>query len=162
MVSMVEIVTSSPPDSATLLQLLARREAEIRAKDLLIEKLRLQLANLRRHRFGAKSEALDHVIEQLELMLEDIEASEAVEVEQADFDSPAAPTKTQPKRKPLPDHLPREEVVLSPGDTCAQCGGNLRKIGEDVSETLEYVPARFKVIRTVRPKLACRQCDGIL
>jgi transposase len=69
MVTMVEIITSSTPDSATLLQLPAQRNAEIRAKDLLIEKLKLQLGNLRRHRFGSKSEALDHVIEQLELML---------------------------------------------------------------------------------------------
>lgn len=160
--AMAEIVTSSPPDSVTLLQLLAQRDAEIRAKDLLIEKLRLQLANLRRHRFGSKSEALDHVIEQLELMLEDIELSNAARVEARDLGSQVESTKAQPKRKPLPDHLPREEVVLSPGDTCHSCGGRLRKIGEDVSETLEYIPARFKVIRTVRPKLACRHCDGVL
>ena len=160
--AMVEIVTSSTPDSAALLQLLAQRDAEIRAKDLLIEKLKLQLANLRRHRFGSKSEALDHVIEQLELMLEDIEASSAEAPEAANICSQTEFTKVQPKRRPLPDHLPREEVVLSPGDTCHQCGGRLRKIGEDVSETLEYVPARFKVIRTVRPKLACRHCDGVL
>ena len=160
--AMAEIVTSFTPDSATLLQLLAQRDAEIRAKDLLIEKLKLQLANLRRYRFGSKSEALDHVIEQLELMLEDIEASTAEAAEAANIGSPTESTKAQPKRRPLPDHLPREEVVLSPGETCHQCGGRLRKIGEDIAETLEYVPARFKVIRTVRPKLACRHCDGVL
>lgn len=159
---MAEIVTPSTPDSATLLQLLAQRDAEIRAKDLLIEKLKLQLANLRRHRFGSKSEALDHVIEQLELMLEDIEASGASQTEATDHGSRAESPKTPPKRRPLPDHLAREEVVLSPGETCHQCGGRLRKIGEDVSETLEYVPARFKVIRTIRPKLVCRHCDSVL
>lgn len=160
--AMVEIATSSPPDSDTLLQLLAQRDTQIRAKDLLIEKLNLQLANLRRHRFGSKSEALDQMIEQLELMLEDIEASTAGSAEAANIGSSTESTKAQPKRRPLPDHLPREEVVLSPGETCHQCGGSLRKIGEDVSETLEYVPARFKVIRTVSPKLACRHCDGVL
>jgi transposase len=159
---MVEIVTPSTQDSATLLQLLAQRDAEIHAKDLLIEKLKLQLANLRRHRFGSTSEALDHAIEQLELMLEDIEASEAAGTEVANLEDPGGSAKVQPKRRPLPDHLPREEVILSPDETCQQCGGRLRKIGEDVSETLEYVPARFKVIRTIRPKLACRCCDGVL
>lgn len=159
--TMAEIVTSSTPDSATLLQLLAQRDAEIRAKDLLIEKLKLQIANLRRHRFGSKSEALDHVIEQLELTLEEIEASNVARTEAANPEHPAE-AKAQPKREPLPDYLPREEVVLSPGDTCHQCGGRLRKIGEDITEILEYVPARFKVIRTVRPKLTCRCCDGVL
>jgi len=89
----------------------------IRAKDLLIAKPKPQLANLRRHRFGAKSEALGHVIEQLQLMLEDIEASTAESAEAANTGSPADSSRAPPKRKPLPGHLPREEVVLSPGDT---------------------------------------------
>jgi hypothetical protein len=68
--------------------------------------------------------------------------------------------KGQSTRKPLPDHLPREDVVLSPGEACEQCGGVLRHLGEDVSEPLEYVPGRFKVMRTVRPKLSCRCCES--
>ena len=154
------------PDVANLQRLVAQHEAEIArqsgellARDLLIEKLKLQLANLQRHRFGAKSEALDKIIDQLELALE--EAEIAASRKRHDTPSVEPEAKGQPKRKPLPDHLPREDVVLSHGEACEQCGGTLHKIGEDVSETLEYVPGRFKVIRTVRPKLSCRCCETI-
>ena len=128
---------------------IARQSAELLARDLLIEKLKLQLANLRRQQFGTKSEALNKIIDQLELTLVEAEA------EQHDCEPPPAETeaKQQPTRKPLPEHLPREDVVLSPGETCQQCGGALRGLGEDVSETLEYVLGRFKVIQTVRTKL---------
>jgi transposase len=138
---------------------IARQSAELQAHDLLIEKLKLQLANLRRQRFGTKSEALDKIIDQLELALVEAEAA----AEHHDCEPPPAVTeaKGQPTRKPLPDHLPREDVVLSPGEACEQCGGVLRHLGEDVSKTLEYVPGRFKVIRTVRPKMSCRCCETI-
>ena len=156
----------TPQDNTDLQRLLVQREAEIArqsaellARDLLIEKLKLQLSHLRRHRFGIKSEALDQIIDQLELALE--EAESAASGRRHDTPSVDPAPKEQPKRKPLPDHLPREEVVLSPGKTCAECGGTLRKIGEDLAETLEYVPGRFKVIRTVRPKLSCRCCETI-
>jgi len=138
---------------------IARQSAELLARDLLIEKLKLQLANLRRQRFGTKSEALDKIIDQLELAL--FEAETAAASHQCDGSTPAPKPKRQPRREPLPDHLPREDVVLSPGETCEQCGGALRHLGEDVSETLEYVPGRFKVIRKVRPKLSCRCCETI-
>ena len=122
---------------------IARQSAELQARDLLIEKLKLQLANLRRQRFGTKSEALDKIIDQLELALVEAEAA----AERHDCEPPRSETevKQQPTRKPLPEHLPREEVILSPGETCDQCGGALRHLGEDVTETLEYVPGRFKV-----------------
>ena len=138
---------------------IARQSAELLARDLLIEKLKLQLANLKRQRFGTKSEALDQIIDQLELALVEAEAA----AEQGCCEPPSAETaaKQQPTRKPLPDHLPREDVVLSPGETCEQCGGALRHLGEDASETLEYVPGRFKVIRTVRLKMSCRCCEVI-
>ena len=138
---------------------IARQSAELQARDLLIEHLKLQLANLRRQRFGAKSEALDKIIDQLELAL--VEAEAGVDQPYCEPPSTEPAAKQQPTRKPLPDHLPREDIVLSPGETCAQCGGALRHLGEDVSETLEYVPGRFKVIRTVRPKLSCRCCETI-
>ena len=93
---------------------IARQSAELQARDLLIEKLKLQLANLRRHRFGAKSEALDHIIDQLELALE--EAEIAASRKRHDTRCVEPEPKGQPKRKPLPDHLPREDVVLSPGE----------------------------------------------
>ena len=95
-------------------------EAELKSRDLLIEKLKHQLAGMQRHRFGASSEALD----QLELRLEDEEIGAA-----AERPAPADPPGTEkgvPKRLPLPDHLPREEQVLTPGDACIV---NRRSIG---------------------------------
>ena len=68
----------------------------------------------------------------------------------------------KPVRRPLPEHLPREEQVHQPACDCPQCGGELKVLGEDVSEVLEYVPSRFKVIRHVRPKLACANCQTIV
>ena len=79
---------------------------------------------------------------------------------------PAAATprieRVKPVRRPLPEHLPREEQVHQPACDCPECGGELKVLGEDVSEMLEYVPARFKVIRHVRPKLACASCETIV
>ncbi len=123
-------------------------------QSLLIEKLKAQIAVMRRHQFGAKSEHLD----QLELMLEEMEIKQAEAV--AVQSGPAEP-KEQPKRKPLPDHLPREDVVHAPEADCVHCGKVMRQMGEDVREQLDYVPGRFVVIRHVRPKLSCRDCGTI-
>jgi transposase len=126
-----------------------------------IEHLKLQIAKLRRMQFARKSDKLDHQIEQLELQLEDLQADDA----EAERDMPAAgaaPRRRAP-RKPLPDHLPRDERVhLPPADACPACGGALRPLGEDVAEQLEFTPASFRVIRHVRPKLACGCCDAIV
>lgn len=129
-------------------------------RDAQIEKLKLQLARLRRMQFGRSSEKLDREIAQLELLIEELETpAPTVVVECA-----AAETrqKSRPVRKPLPDHLPREAVILETACSCPDCGKTLRLIGEDVSEVLEYVPSHFKVIRHVRPKMACDACDRIL
>ena len=134
--------------------LLAEQSAELRARDLLIEKLKHQLAGHNRHRFGASSEGLD----QLQLTLEDEEAAEAQE--RAKEPQRATP-KDKPKRRPLPAHLPRDEEVLSPGEKCAACGGALSRLGEDVTEELEFVPGRFRVRRIIRPKFSCRCCEKI-
>jgi len=132
------------------------RDAEIRARDLLIEKLKHQLAGMRRHRFGARSETLD----QLNLSLEDEEVARAAERPMDADDGEAAPTpRNKPKRKPLPDHLPRHEDVLAAGESCSACGGWLKRVGEDVTEELEYVPGRFIVNRIVRPRMACACCE---
>lgn len=139
---------------------IARQSAELQARDLLIEQLKLQLANLRRHRFGAKSEALDKIIGQLELALEDAERG-AVRPRPEPPEAQSEEPKRRPRRKPLPKHLPRETVVLDPGAICQHCGGGLRHISDDVTETLEYIPGRFKVVRTVRPKMSCRCCEAI-
>jgi transposase len=136
-------------------------EAQLNTRAAEIDHLKLQIARLRRMQFGRKSEKLDHQIEQLELQLEDLQAADA----EAEREMPAtypAPRQRAP-RKPLPDHLPRDEKVhLPPGDACQACGGALRKLGEDVAEQLEFVPASFRVIRHVRPKLACTYCDAIV
>lgn len=135
---------------------LAEREREI-------ERLKLQLLKLRRMQFGRSSEKLALKIGQLELLIEELEVtgatSEAARIQAGVADKAPAP---RPVRRPLPDHLPRESVVHEPACRCPACGGALRPIGESISEVLEYVPARFKVIRHVRPKLACDGCTAIV
>jgi transposase len=136
---------------------IARQSAELLARDLLIEKLKLQLANLRRQRFGTKSEASDKIIDQLELALVEAEAA----AEHHDCEPPPVETKAkqQPTRKPLPDHLPREDVVLSPGETCEQCGEALRHLGEDVSETLDAQQCWFRTPHAVSSLRTYRRCN---
>ena len=136
-----------------------------------IEKLKVQIARLRRMAFGRSSERLDRQIGQLELQLEELETG-AAEVAGDDPAEPAideapAPVKrtTNPKRAPLPEHLPRETIVHEPAHdaacTCTACGAAMGKLGEDVTEVLDYIPGRFQVIRHVRPKYACKRCDAI-
>ncbi len=132
-----------------------------------IEHLKLLLAKLQRLQFGRKSEKLQRQIEQLELRLEDLQQAEAaVETRPAESFASESSTRTstaKPARRPLPEHLPRRTQTHLPKQAaCPDCGGELRKLGEDVSEILEYVPARFQVIRHVRPKLSCRHCERIV
>jgi transposase len=128
-----------------------------------IDKLKAQIARLRRLKFGRSSEKLAAALVQLELLLEDAEEEHGA-AEQAAVPSIAA-ERAQPVRRPLPQHLPRQEVVHGPASAqdcrCPRCGGAMRRLGEDVSEELELVPARFKVIRHVRPKFSCRSCETI-
>lgn len=137
--------------------------AELLAKDLLIEKLRAQLAVLKRARFGASSETLDRQIEQLELILGDLEEGEAERAGRAPgVGKPPTPQTKAPSRKPLPEHLTREIVRHEAPAACPACGAAAAsKIGEDEREVLEYVPAHFKVVVHVRPKLSCRACETI-
>ena len=136
-------------------------EAQLNTRATEIEHLKLMIAKLRRMQFGRKSEKLDHQIEQLELQLEDLQADEA-EAEREMPEADRAPRKKS-VRRPLPDHLPRDEKIYAPdAEACPACGGGLRPLGEDVAEQLEYVPASFRVIRHVRPKLACSCCDAIV
>ena len=129
-----------------------------KAQALEIEKPKHQLAGHNRHRFGSKSESADQL--NLQLRLEEEETAAASVVASEDTSAPPEP-KQKPKRKPLPPELPRNEQVLTPGETC-KCGGSLRAIGEDVTEELEYVPGRFVVNRIVRPRMACKCCDKIV
>lgn len=132
------------------------RNAELHALTLMVEKLKHQLVVLRRGKFGASSEGL----EQLELLIEAVE-TERAEIRQRAGIVSSPEEKAQPKRKTLPDHLPREDVIHDTAPDCAHCGKPMRKLGEDVREELEYVPGRFMVRRHVRPKLSCRDCGNI-
>jgi transposase len=160
-----------PNDVETLKRLLTEKDAalqairgELRSHKLEIERLRLQLARLRRLQYGRSSEALNAQIAQLELRLEELEATEAAEPIPS-----ATPTmvREQPVRRALPAHLPRETRLHAalPADqpcSCPDCGSTMRLLGEDVSEMLEYIPERYKVIRHVRPKLSCTRCQKIV
>lgn len=155
---MLDAAKDLPNDPAVLKGLVASLASELKSRDLLIEKLKHQLAGLRRHQFGSRSEALD----QLELTLEEAEIARAAETPATiEADDPAG-EKRQPKRRPLPDHLARHETVLSVGEACAACGGKLKQLGQDVTEELEYVPGRFVVNRIVRPRMACSCCERIV
>jgi transposase len=139
--------------------LAAEQEKRI-SRDSEIEHLKLVIAKLQRMIFGTRSEKVSHEIEQLELKLEELETHESERV----ATTPAAHSPTKPKpARPLPDHLPREVHTHLPADqVCPKCSGELRKLGEDVSEILERVPATYKVIRHVRVKMACARCDVIV
>ncbi len=145
-------------------QLVTQHE-QLASRDVEIEHLKRLIAKLRRMQFGRKSEKLDRQIEQLELRLDELEAEQVEHTAPPQISASVPPTSvpTQPARRPLPEHLPREtRKILPEPATCPDCGGTLKPLGEDVSETLEYVPEHFKVIRQVRPKLACAGCDKIL
>src|SRR5258706_7998902 len=145
-------------------QILSKDE-QLASRDEEIERLKLLIARLRRMQFGRKSEKVDREIEQLELRLDELEATQAEKVPPSQTPTVVAPTANvaKPERRPLPEHLPCETRKYPPKQTaCPDCGGELKHLGEDVSEILEYVPARFKVIRQVRPKLACACCDRIV
>ena len=129
-----------------------------------------QLKLLKAKRFGKSSEKLDKQIADLELQIEENESAEAIAAfvqnqvsgagshEDEDND-----IKKQAKRKKLPDHLPRVEVTLNPDPECPSCGSEeFRKISDDISERLQYVPSSFKVMRYVRPRCACKNCDEII
>jgi transposase len=146
-------------------QLLSKDE-QLAWRDTEIEHLKLLIAKLRRMQFGRSSEKLDRQIEQLELRLDELQATQAENTSTSQTPAVAAADakgNEKPARRPLPEHLPREvRKYLPKQEACPDCGGKLKPLGEDVSEILEYVPARFKVIRQVRPKLACACCERIV
>jgi transposase len=128
-----------------------------------IQHLTLLIAKLQRMQFGRKSEKIERQIEQLELKLEELEANRSEQAPPLEQPSPTPRTASKPARRPLPPHLPRELKTHEPEQHCCpECGGTLSKLGEDVSEVLEYIPESFKVIRHVRPKLSCTACDVIV
>jgi transposase len=142
-------------------------ELSVQLRTLEIEKLKFQIAKLRRTQFGRRSERITRQIEQLALQLEELETGEAEDIAKATAEDPPHPLRQRqkPKRKPLPEHLPRQEIVHQPQANaaciCPDCGAGMAKLGEDVTEVLDYVPGHFRVLRHVRPKYACTACDAI-
>ena len=133
----------------------------------MIAHLRLEIARLRREQYGRSSERRARLIDQLEFQLEELEASateDEIAAEQATSGTTtvAAFKRRRPVRKPFPDHLPRERVVIEAPASCTCCGSaHLVKMGENITETLEVIPRQWKVIQTVREKFTCRDCEKI-
>ena len=143
---------SLPHDVDLLRAMLVVADAEL-------EQLRMLVAKLRRMAFGRSSERLTREADQLEFGLEEAEAEAAVRVPPV---VARARDVAKPHRQPLPQHLPREEVLHEPSCVCPDCGGAMRRMGQDVTEQLDYVPASFRVVRHVRPRLSCRSCEHIV
>ena len=148
----------------------ARMSATIRAHDQLIQTLRLRIAKLKKQAFGKSSEKVEREIEQLELALEDLliaAAESATADENAADDASADASKDtaehKPRRRPrVSDATPRERRELDPGTCCPDCGGDLRLVGEDVSEILDLVTAQLKVLQIARLKKSCRRCEKMV
>jgi transposase len=163
-----------PADIETLQAALIVARAEVaiaRARQsddqALIAHLKLQIEKLNRDRYGPRSERTARLLDQLELTLEELETAAtedelAAERAAAKTTKVAALTRQRPSRKPFPDHLPRERVIVPGPTACGCCGGmRLSRLGEDVTETLEIVPKSWKVIQHVREKFSCRDCEKI-
>jgi DNA repair exonuclease SbcCD ATPase subunit len=152
-----------PDDPAALKAIIASLQAEnaqmsatLRAHDLLVQSLRIRIAKLKKQAFGKKSEKIEREIEQLEFALESISVAvaEITEPEQDEGDTieVVAPDATDEETKPLrrrprvSKDTPRERRELDPGDSCPECGGELRVLGEDVSELIDMITAQLKVI----------------
>jgi transposase len=133
----------------------------------LIAQQKLRIAKLERQVYGQRSERSARLIDQLALTFEELEASAtedelAAEKAVAKTTTVAGFTRKRPERNTFPDHLPRERVVIDPPTACECCGSNrLRKLGEDITRTLESQPRQWKVIETVREKFTCRDCEKI-
>jgi transposase len=153
--------------AATVVAEAAALRAKAAGDQALIAHLKLQIEKLRRDRFGQRSERSARLLDQLELQLEELEATAtedelAAERVAAKTTKVAAFARKQPARKPFPEHLPRERLIVPGPTACPCCGGTrLSKLGEDVTETLEVIPRQWKVIQHVREKFSCRDCESI-
>jgi transposase len=146
---------------------LANAQAQASATEAMIAHLKLQIAKLKREQYGPSAERTRRLLEQMELQLEDLEADAgeddlAAEAAVQKATNVTAFERKRPARKPFPEHLPRERVVIPAPCSCPECGGaRLSRLGEDVTETLEVIPRQWKVIQTVREKFSCRDCEKI-
>ena len=148
-------------------------QTELRAHSLVIQALRIQIARLKKQKFGASSEKIQREIEQLELALEGLEIAQAeknnasaedgAQIDAFQSGAEEQETNKVPRRRPrVCESTPRERKELNPGETCEECGGALRLVGEDVSEILELVAAKLKVIEVARLKKSCRCCEKMV
>ena len=176
---MTQPPASEPETIESLRAALAGARAEVAqvkvravGAEMMVEHLQIQIAKLRREQYGQRSERSRHLLDQLELQFEELEATLTEDEALAAVAAAAAKakqtetvvksfTRKRPVRGPLPAHLPRERNVLPSPCACPDCGGKLSKIGEDITETLEVIPRRYKVIQTVREKFSCRTCEKI-
>lgn len=146
---------------------LARSEAVVSASEAMIAGLKLEIAMLKREKYGRSAERTARLIDQLELQLEELEtaaAEDAIRAETAVEKTTKVTSfeRRKPVRKPFPEHLPRERVVVEAPAACSCCGSDrIVKMGEDITETLEVVPRQWKVVQTVREKFTCRDCETI-
>jgi transposase len=149
----------------------AAEQAALASAENTIAHLKKLIARLQHDRYGASSERSRKLVDQLELQLAELTTAQAEAKTKAEINRLASTQTTpdakqdkapnHPKRTPLPDHLPRERIVLPSPSACPCCSGTLVKLGEDVTETLEVIPRQWKVIQTVREKFACRSCEAI-
>lgn len=146
---------------------LVQVRAVVSSSEALISALKLEIAKLKRAQYGASSERSTRLIDQLELQLEELEAAATEDEISADkaiatATNPPPNDRRRPSRKPFPEHLPRERIVIAAPSACTCCGSaRIVKMGEDVTETLEVIPRQWKVIQTVREKFTCRDCEKI-
>lgn len=178
-IAMSDNAVSLPDDPAVLKAMIAELQAKnqqmsatLRAHDLMVQALRIRIAKLKKQKFGASSEKIEREIEQLELALEDLQVAkaEAADLPTEDEDNSetdaqateaSEPEKTRRRPKVSKD-APRERRELDPGDNCPDCGGDLRVLGEDVSELIDMISAQLKVIEIARIKKSCRRCEKIV
>ena len=143
----------------------ANAKADLTSTEALIAHLKLAIEKLRRELYGSRSERKARLLEQMELQLEDLEAAtteDELAARRASTQAVRPFERKRPSRQPFPEHLPRERVVIAAPQACPCCGSTrLSKLGEDVTETLEVIPRRWKVIQTVREKFSCRDCETI-
>ncbi|WP_312405710.1 IS66 family transposase [Rhizobium sp.] len=153
-------------EAATAKAEAASAKALVSHSEALIARLELEIDKVRRELYGSRSERKARLLEQMELELEELEADAGEDELVAEITTKASAVKAfdrkRPSRKPFPEHLPRERIVIAAPTNCACCGSaKLSKLGEDITETLEVVPRQWKVIQTVREKFTCRECEKI-
>lgn len=144
----------------------ASAKALVSHSEALIARLKLEIEKVRRELYGSRSERKARILEQMELQLEELEADAGEDELAAEIAAKASTVRAferkRPSRKPFPEHLPRERVVIAAPSSCPCCGSaRLSKLGEDITETMEVIPRQWKVIQTVREKFSCRECEKI-